>query len=212
MTKLELEQNQKLFFTDYDDMDLYAEKLQVGARAWQVNKNFVEEEIDEVEELEIVYCIYRSNDMEEYDGICTVDGFVDAYKGDFCVSGEFITDDDCVYVYFKYAEESEEDIKISEVAYELYKQDWIDSHTTPAIRLESLREYFKYKKECIENDFEIDSFEEWLFENCYTKDGRSVGVYACYNEFLEEEYLDYEYMYELLLDDELIEMYFKDIR
>lgn len=42
-------------------------------------------------------------------------------------------------------------INIKRVAYELYKQAWIDSHTTPDARLDELREYYLYCKECVEN-------------------------------------------------------------
>ena len=35
---------------------------------------------------------------------------------------------------------------ISKVAYELYKQEWIDTHTTRDMRLDALREYHLYRK------------------------------------------------------------------
>lgn len=100
------------------------------------------------------------------------------------------------------------EFNIREVAYELYKQDWIDSHTTGENRLNVLKEYFKYRKECIENNDEIDSFDEWIFENGYPL----IGVYACYEEFCDEEYLDSDYMYELLNDADLIRMYDDDVQ
>ena len=34
---------------------------------------------------------------------------------------------------------------IREIAYELYKQNWVDTHTTREMRLDALREYCSYK-------------------------------------------------------------------
>lgn len=96
---------------------------------------------------------------------------------------------------------------IAEIAYELYKQDWIDNNTTPEIRLETLRKYSKYIKDCIVNDLEVESFEEWVLENGYA----GVGVYACYEEFCSNEYQYVEDMCDLLDDAELAELYFESI-
>lgn len=95
---------------------------------------------------------------------------------------------------------------ISEVAYELYKQDWIDTHTTKEERLNVLRGYHIYRQDCIEEDFEIDSFEEWIWEIGYVD-----GIYVCYDEFLDNEYLEKDYIKELLNDDNLYKMYLKDL-
>lgn len=96
---------------------------------------------------------------------------------------------------------------ISKVAYELYKQEWIDTHTTRDMRLDALREYHLYRKECINNDFEVDSFDEWISEAGYG----SGSLYACYAEFCDIEYHDKEHMCELLSDKKLIELYYSDI-
>ena len=95
---------------------------------------------------------------------------------------------------------------ISEVAYELYKQDWIDTHTTKEERLNTLNEYYNYRYDCIKEDFEIDSFEEWIWEIGYAD-----GIYVCYEEFCDMEYHDKEYMCSLLNNKKLIDMYYKDI-
>jgi len=98
------------------------------------------------------------------------------------------------------------EMDISEIAYELYKEDWIGKYTTTYQRVKTKREYLEYRKECIDNDFEIDAFEEWIWDNGY-----SGTLYVCYEEFCEMEYHDKEYMYSLLESEELIAMYHSDI-
>ena len=96
---------------------------------------------------------------------------------------------------------------ISEIAYELYKLDWTNSNVSEKMQLDALREYFKYRKECIENNEEIDSFDEWLWEVGY---GHG-SLYVCYEEFCDEEYRDRDYIRYLLDDTELFLMYCEDI-
>ena len=96
---------------------------------------------------------------------------------------------------------------ISEVAYELYNQDWIDTHTTKEMRMNVLRSYYTYVQDCIEEDFDIDSFEEYLWGGGYGEG----EIYVCYDEFLDNEYLEKDYIKELLNDDNLYEMYLKDL-
>lgn len=91
---------------------------------------------------------------------------------------------------------------ISELCYELYKLDWKHSHMiTKEIEMDSLKDYFKGT--C---SFDECSFAEYLEEFGY--DGE---IYACYEEFRDNEYLDKEYITELLDNDELIEIYYQDI-
>lgn len=96
---------------------------------------------------------------------------------------------------------------ISKVAYELYKQDWIDAHTTPEMRLESLRDYFDYLLDCAEEGYDGESYEVWLDDVGYGQG----SLYVCYEEFCDMEYHDVEYIKGLLGADELFEMYCKDI-
>lgn len=96
---------------------------------------------------------------------------------------------------------------ISEIAYELYKQDWIDTHTTKEMRMNVLRGYYTYVQDCIEEDFDIDSFEEYSWESGYGEG----EIYVCYDEFLDNEYLEKDYIKELLNDDNLYELYLKDL-
>lgn len=96
---------------------------------------------------------------------------------------------------------------ISEIAYELYKQDWINEHLTSKEILNTYREYFIYRIESLEEFGECDSFEEWLWDVGY---GNGC-MYVCYEEFCDMEYHDKEYMIELLQDETLIQMYYADI-
>lgn len=97
--------------------------------------------------------------------------------------------------------------KISELAYALYKQDWIDTHTTPASRLESVREYYAYTQECVEANDEPDSYENYLEEN-----GFHGFLYVCYDEFCGTEYMDEDYIAHLLNNNPiLIKAYQADI-
>lgn len=95
---------------------------------------------------------------------------------------------------------------ISQVAYELYKQDWVDTYTTAVERLDALREYSRYNMECAEDGEEVESFEEWLWDVGY-----GGSFYVCYDEFLDAEYQDKGYIRALLVDEELIALYYQDI-
>lgn len=86
---------------------------------------------------------------------------------------------------------------ISELTYELYVQDWIDQHTTPASRLQSIREYYAYIQECMEcGDATPDSYENYLADYGY-----HGALYVCYDEFCGAEYLDESYIAHLLNND-----------
>lgn len=90
---------------------------------------------------------------------------------------------------------------ITEIAYELYKQDWIETHTTATQRLNDIR---------IWAETEIENHDEDMacsYEECREEFGYDGELYACYDEFLDSEYLDKEYMYYLLQDKTLIEAY-----
>ena len=60
----------------------------------------------------MVYCITRSDDEEYYDEndvISFEDDLTDLKGLDYNYSGEFITDNDCYYVYFKCVKNTEEE-------------------------------------------------------------------------------------------------------
>ena len=102
-----------------------------------------------------------------------------------------------IYSLYKLNNETEkgnDNMFILEAAYELYKQDWIDSHTTSQMRLKALRGYYQYVDECLENTELYESFEDWIFEQGY----EGGILYVSFDEFLDNEFQDKEYMKELL--------------
>ena len=99
MTLQELEKNWTL--SDYDELDYYINeyKCNVGDKAYMYSY-----EEEELTEMEIVHVIFRSDDSEYYDALLEnedvlIDG-EDKYNAD--TSAEFITDNDCYMVWFKY--------------------------------------------------------------------------------------------------------------
>lgn len=129
---------------------------------------------------------------------------------------EIWENDECIYhttgnkdLIRKIADEitdTAQNFNIRKIAYDLYKQQWIDTHSTEAMRLDAIREYHKDRKECIDNKMEINPYEEWLTDVSF-----NGLIYACYEEFCNNEYLDEGYMISLLKDEILIKYYIKDI-
>lgn len=71
-----------------------------------------------------------------------------------------------------------------------------------------MREYYDYVKECVlcgvaYDDYE--DYEDWVFEVRYNGE-----LYACFEEFLEAEYQDEDYI-GYLLGDSLLPMYRADV-
>lgn len=98
------------------------------------------------------------------------------------------------------------EINVSKIAYALYKQDWINSHTNSEMRMDAIRDYYGFLIDCQKNNLEYMNFEDYLQD--YGYNGK---IYACYEEFCDNEYLDKGYISELLNLPELIEMYCKDL-
>ena len=92
---------------------------------------------------------------------------------------------------------------ISKIAYELYKQDWIDTHTNIRQRLDSIVDYY------LETDGQYgnSTYDKYIYEV-----GFNGEIYACYDEFLDNEYQDKEYIIGLLKDTKLIYFYINDIK
>ena len=92
---------------------------------------------------------------------------------------------------------------ISKIAYELYKQNWIDAHTTTKERLNSLANYY------IESDEQDEEqlYEDWLYEV-----GFNGEIYVSYDEFLDNEYLEEDYMKEVLNNEILFKIYLEDLK
>lgn len=96
---------------------------------------------------------------------------------------------------------------IAHMAYELYKQDWLSSHTTPEDRLNEFRSYFSYVMECeCVGDSDYEDFDDWRWCSDISTS------YVCFDEFLGAEYLDASYIEPLLSDPMLIVAYRADLR
>ena len=95
-------------------------------------------------------------------------------------------------------------MNIQKIAYELYKQNWVDTHTTREMRLETIREYFHYCKESEDGHL---AFIDWLEDVGYG----SGSLYVCFEEFLRAEYEDVGYMQYLLKEKELFDAYADDV-
>lgn len=93
---------------------------------------------------------------------------------------------------------------IRELCYELYKVDWKHSHMITAQReMDSIMDYY----ECVTDS----NFEEYTYNDYLEDFGYQGELYACYDEFLDAEYRDVDYMRALLDDDKLVNLYHKDI-
>lgn len=89
---------------------------------------------------------------------------------------------------------------IQELAYELYKIDWM-RRISPERQMDALRNYYQ------ENvDDAYYSFEGYLDDQGY--DGE---LYVCFDEFLGVEYQNREYIRELLDNEELYALYKQDL-
>ena len=100
---------------------------------------------------------------------------------------------------------------ISEIAYELYKVDWVRSHVSAECQRATLLEYFKHQRACAKLGETCESYEEWLFDVGY------LGImHACYEEFCDGEYHDREYIISLFGNDEefveFVKLYLDDIK
>lgn len=91
---------------------------------------------------------------------------------------------------------------IRELAYELYKMDWM-RRISCSIQMDTLKDYYQ---ETTEEDREEYTFEDYILEYGY-----SGQLYACYEEFLGEEYFDKAYVRSLFNNNELFAEYQQDL-
>ena len=93
---------------------------------------------------------------------------------------------------------------IRELAYELYKMDWM-RRIPCGVQMDTLKDYYQ---ETTEEDREEYTFEDYILEHGY-----QGQLYACYEEFLRAEYLDESYMRSLFYkNDDLLNEYQEDIK
>jgi len=92
---------------------------------------------------------------------------------------------------------------IKQLCYELFIIDWEVRHITKERKLASMRSYHRDVQ--MENVGGI-SYDEYILDNGY--DGE---LYPYFDEILETEYLNESYMCELLKDEDLLVMYYRDL-
>lgn len=102
-------------------------------------------------------------------------------------------------------------MNIKEIAYKLYKIDWKRTHITPEIEMDTLRN-FATESVLYDKTSSLVSFGDgYTSYNEYLEDAGFFGeMYACFEEFVDNEYEDKEYIKSLLQDPELINAYFCD--
>ena len=94
---------------------------------------------------------------------------------------------------------------ISKLCYELYKVDWKRNHIITTDRdMDSIKDYYDG---LVDIDDAENTYNDYLEEFGYNGE-----LYVCYEEFLENEYLEDDYICGLLDNEKLIAMYYKDIR
>ena len=93
---------------------------------------------------------------------------------------------------------------IRELAYELYKMDWM-RRISCDIQMDTLKDYYQ---ETTEEDREVYTFEDYIFEFGY-----QGQLYVGFNEFLRAEYLDEFYMKSIFYkNDKLFKEYQEDLK
>lgn len=108
------------------------------------------------------------------------------------------------------------DLDISDIAYELFKQDWLNKNTTPESRLENVREWCSRQLANIVRypDSLSETYEWWCEESGYGGK-RYPGYYEFCGAFQPNHigiYHNREYMAELFgYDEQLMALYETDI-
>jgi hypothetical protein len=99
---------------------------------------------------------------------------------------------------------------VRDLAYELYKQDWLRTHISIERQRASLCDYYKDSEQVREQlGLRPVSYEEYIEE--FGFDGE---IYATYEEFLHAEYMDHHYIVTMLEGNNLAEIageYVKDM-
>lgn len=94
---------------------------------------------------------------------------------------------------------------VASLAYDLYKQDWLKTHTNDQSRLSSMAEYLDYVKECTEEGIPCGPYDEYLSDQ-----GFRGTLYVCMDEFLGAEYLDQAYMVGLFKGNEALTQAYRE--
>ena len=95
--------------------------------------------------------------------------------------------------------EAESSLDIRHLCYELYKEHWLSENVTFEEKRQVLKEYY-----CLcQNGVSLDTYIE--------DQGYHGNLYVCYDEFLGSEYLMKDFVKELLDDEQLYDVYLKDM-
>ena len=96
-------------------------------------------------------------------------------------------------------------LELRKCIYELYKQDWIHEHLSNQQVKDTIVDYFEGL---------VDSSEDFTFQDYIEEYGYTNGeVYSCYDEFMDNEYSDEEYIKSLLEDyPKLLKEYQEDYK
>lgn len=90
-------------------------------------------------------------------------------------------------------------MSIQEALYELYKIDWLHSHMITAERqMDVVRQYY-----CAVKSGDVDC----SLTECIEEYGYDGELYACFDEFMENEYEDVAYIRQLCCNDQMFDDY-----
>lgn len=92
---------------------------------------------------------------------------------------------------------------IKKLCYELYKVDWKYDMISKEREMDSLKSYYEYMEDM--------AFEEYTYNDYLEEFGYNEQLYVCYEEFLENEYLETNYIKHLLKNDKLFKLYLEDL-
>lgn len=92
-------------------------------------------------------------------------------------------------------------MNISELCYELYKINWM-KRISPERQMNALKDYYEGL---------VDAGDEYTFDDYIEEFGYDSELYACYDEFIDYEYQDSDYIENLLDNKELFEEYKRDV-
>lgn len=98
---------------------------------------------------------------------------------------------------------------ISKLCYELYKIGWKQYHIDVERERKSIKDYYAFLME--EDDEDINVFT-YTYNDYLEEFGYDGELYVCYEEFCETEYLEEDYIRVLLNDEQLLAMYYEDIK
>lgn len=97
-------------------------------------------------------------------------------------------------------------MNIKLLCYELYKIDWVRTHISTIRELNSLKKYYMNN-----NDLDYKNFM-----NSYNNELNTVGyddeMYVSFDEFIDNEFNDKEYIKSLLNDNDLYNQYLDVIK